>query len=190
MVDLIVSWLGNIPLGWRVFFLSMLPITELRGAIPLGVLWGLEPTVAYLWAVTGNFLPLIPLLLGLKALFRQIARHPRWQARLAWLEKRGLAREREVHRYGILGLMLLVAVPLPGTGVWTGALVAALLNLGFVPALLAITLGELIAGVLVCLIVTGALALSQVYLGEWVLAGAAVLALAVLLWRRSAKRKR
>ncbi|MBQ6807692.1 MAG: small multi-drug export protein [Firmicutes bacterium] len=161
----------GIPAGWRVLVLSMLPVTELRGAIPLGVLWGLKPVICYFWAVTGNFIPVIPLLLGLKLLFRCILRRPRWQGIVSHLNRHTAGNQEKVRRYGMLGLTLLVAVPLPGTGVWTGALVAALLNLRFRSALLAITLGELIAGILVCLVVRSAIAVSQLQYGAWIVLG-------------------
>lgn len=188
MVDSIIEWMADIPPGWRVFILSMLPVTELRGAIPLGVLWDLRPITAYFWAVVGNFVPIIPLLLFLRWGLSMLIRHPRLEKLRNWLERRNRANQETVRRYGVVGLTLLVAVPLPGTGVWTGALVATLLKLRFLPALLAITVGELIAGVLVCLVVTGAVMVSQLYYGEWILAILIVVAISVLLLGKKKKK--
>lgn len=170
MLNSIIESLAGIPVGWRVFFLAMLPITELRGAIPLGVLWEMPPIEAFCWAVAGNFFPVIPLLLCLKCFLRWLLGRPRLRG-LAWrLEERAALNQKKIQRYGMMGLCLLVAIPLPGTGAWTGALVAAVLNLRFLPSVLAITIGELIAGILVCLLVSGAVALTQLDYGIWVLA--------------------
>lgn len=188
MVDSIIEWMVDIPPGWRVFILSMLPVTELRGAIPLGVLWGLSPSRVYAWAVAGNFVPIIPLLLGFRWGFRMLIRHPSLGRFRLWLERRNAASQETVRRYGVVGLTLLVAVPLPGTGVWTGAVIAVLLKLRFIPALLAITVGELIAGVLVCLVVTGAVAVSRLYYGEWILAALVVVAVSLLVLRKKKKK--
>ena len=117
-----------------------------------------------------------------------LIRHPRLEKLRNWLERRNRANQETVRRYGVVGLTLLVAVPLPGTGVWTGALVATLLKLRFLPALLAITVGELIAGVLVCLVVTGAVMVSQLYYGEWILAILIVVAISVLLLGKKKKK--
>ena len=117
-----------------------------------------------------------------------LIRHPSLGRFRLWLERRNAASQETVRRYGVVGLTLLVAVPLPGTGVWTGAVIAVLLKLRFIPALLAITVGELIAGVLVCLVVTGAVAVSRLYYGEWILAALVVVAVSLLVLRKKKKK--
>lgn len=176
----LVAGLSDIPVGWRVFFLAMLPVTELRGAIPLGVAWGLPPFHAFLWAVAGNFVPVLPLLLVLDWLYRHLVRHRLFARPLLWLAGYGARNEDKVHRYGWFGLMLLVAVPLPGTGVWTGCLVATLLGLSFWPSVAAITLGELVAGVLVSLVAGSVLAMSRLVYGEYLIA--ALLLALLIFW--------
>lgn len=186
MVDALIELVSDMPPGWRVFFLSMFPVTELRGAIPLGLLWDLEPLSNYLWAVAGNFVPLIPLLLFLRYFSRFLLDRPRWQKLGRWMRQKAIANQDRVQRYGMLGLCVLVAIPLPGTGVWTGALVASLLRLPFLPATIAITIGELIAGALVTLVMTGAIAVAQLHSGEWILAGI-LLFLIFFLWKKFSK---
>ena len=141
-----------------VFLVSMLPVVELRGAIPLGIGLGLSPWVAALAALLGNLL-IVPLLLWLvPALVAWLERYP-WFAR-AWnrLEARlRLKGEEAVQRYGALGLLLFVAIPLPGSGAWTGALIAVVLGLKKRYAGPAIALGVLLAAVLVTLASTGVL---------------------------------
>jgi len=141
-----------------VFLVSMLPVVELRGAIPLGIGLGLSPWAAALAALLGNLL-IVPLLLWLvPALVAWLERYP-WFAS-AWnrLEARlRLKGEEAVQRYGALGLLLFVAIPLPGSGAWTGALIAVVLGLKKRYAGPAIALGVLLAAVLVTLASTGVL---------------------------------
>ena len=125
----------------------MLPVTELRAALPLGVLWGLAPRQAYLWAVAGNLAPVLPLLLGLERLFsclRFFGRGP-----VVALADYGGRRRDSLGSFSLPGLVALVALPLPGTGVWTGCLVAAVLGLKKLPAVAAISLGAAAAGIAV-----------------------------------------
>ena len=130
---------------------AMLPLSELRGAIPLAIIhYHLTPLTAYLLSVTGNFLPVIPLLLGLDRLVGRLSR----KATLDRLITRFFAHTRRryngrISEAGSLGLVALVAIPLPFTGAWTGVLVAWLLGVPFRYAWPLIALGILIAGLLV-----------------------------------------
>ncbi|MBQ6535480.1 MAG: small multi-drug export protein [Firmicutes bacterium] len=145
--------MSAVPAGWRVFFLSMLPVTELRAALPLGVLWGLAPRRAYMWALAGNLVPVLPLLLGLERLFsclRFFGSGP-----VAALADYGRRRRDRLGSFSLPGLMALVALPLPGTGVWTGCLVAAALGLKKLPASAAISLGAAAAGIAVGMTAAG-----------------------------------
>ncbi len=148
----------NAPALLYVAFVSTLPVVELRGAIPLGIGLGLSPPAAALAALAGNLL-IVPLLLWLvPAAVAWLERYP-WFAR-AWrrLEARlRLKGEDAVQRYGALGLLLFVAVPLPGSGAWTGSLIAVVLGLKKRYAWPAISLGVVIAGVLVTLASAGVL---------------------------------
>lgn len=141
-----------------VAFVSMLPVVELRGAIPLGLGLGLSPIAALSAALIGNLL-IVPFLLWLvPGAVAWLERYP-WFERL-WdrLEARvRLKSEDTVQRFGALGLLFFVAVPLPGSGAWTGALIAVVLGLKKRFAGPAIALGVLLAGVLVTLAATGVL---------------------------------
>lgn len=140
---------------WGTFFMAMLPVVELRGAIPFGVAAGLEPVAAMAAAVLGNLFPVPLILLLLRRVFRWLRRFPRTEALISRLERRAHLKGRTVRKYRTLGLVLLVAIPLPGTGAWTGALVADVLDIRMRTALPAIALGVVIASVAVTAMTCG-----------------------------------
>ena len=128
------------------FVMAMVPVVELRGAIPLGVAAGLPPTVAAVTAMAGNMVPVPFILLLVRRIFR-LLRGISWLGpRIDALEKRAHLKGRTVKKYRTAGLILLVAIPLPGTGAWTGALVADVLDIRMRTALPAIAVGVVIAG--------------------------------------------
>ena len=137
---------GGLPALWMTFLVGMTPILELRGAIPLGVAAGLPPVAAAVTAMAGNLVPVPFLLLLVRRVFR-LLRGISWLGpRIDALERRAHLKGRTVKKYRTAGLVLLVAIPLPGTGAWTGALVADVLDIRMRTALPAIALGVVIAG--------------------------------------------
>lgn len=140
---------------WMTFFMAMLPVVELRGAIPFGVAAGLHPLTAMGAAILGNLVPVPFILLLLRRIFRWLRHFPRVGMLVDRLERRAHLKGRTVQKYRILGLVLLVAVPLPGTGAWTGALVADVLDIRMRTALPAITLGVIVAGAAVTAMTCG-----------------------------------
>ena len=129
---------------------SMLPVIELRGGIPFGVALGLNPWVAFAASIVGNILPLPFILVYIRRIFLWMRRHmPRLNALVDKLEQKAHIKGRKVTKYKYLGLMIFVAIPLPGTGGWTGALVAAFLNMPLRKAMPALVGGVFIAGFLV-----------------------------------------
>ncbi|WP_457637700.1 COG2426 family protein [Oceanithermus sp.] len=150
--------LSTLSAWFWVFFVSMLPVVELRGAVPLGIGLGLPPWAAALAALLGNLL-IVPFLLWLVPGIVDWFSRYQWFAK-AWdrLEARlRLKGEDAIQRYGALGLLLFVAIPLPGSGAWTGSLIAVVLGLKKRYAAPAIALGVLAADVLVTLAATGVL---------------------------------
>ncbi len=125
---------------------AMVPVLELRGAIPFGVALGLSPGLAYLMAVIGNLIPVPFVMLLIRSGLRWLRRWDRWDELVVKLETRAEDKGELVRKYSLVGLILLVAVPLPGTGAWTGALVATLLDIRMQVALPCILVGVLIAG--------------------------------------------
>ncbi len=132
-------------------FLSMLPVSELRGGLPFALSQGLSPLKAYLISVAGNILPVFPLLLLLRRLFIFLGRYKAAEKILNWTMKRAQKRENLVRRYGFVGLILLVAIPLPVTGAWTGVLVSFLLSLEIKYSFVGICIGVCLAGGIVLL---------------------------------------
>lgn len=131
------------------FLISMVPVIELRGGLPFGVAQGLAPLYAALVAIAGNLLP-IPFLLKLVPKIFDFLRDKKYTKKLiAWLEKKAEKNRKTIDKYGWLGLYILVAVPLPGTGAWTGALVSSCFKMKFWPSMAAIIVGVLTAGAIV-----------------------------------------
>lgn len=134
-----------------VFIISALPVGELRAGILLGLGWKLNPWLVFALATMGNFLPVIPLLYLLEPVSNFFRKTSSWlDEKLASLfAKTRHKHSQRLNRYGALGLALFVAIPSPGTGVWTGCLLAFLFNLEKKYALVAILAGILGAGFLV-----------------------------------------
>ncbi len=139
------------------FLLSMVPIIELRGAIPLGAALGLPWYINYIVCVIGNFLPVPFILLFIRAILNWMKKVPKLAKIALWLEARAAKKSDKVSKYASLGLLVFVALPLPGTGAWTGSLVAALMEMRLKHSLISVFCGVLIAGVIVTLIAYGAL---------------------------------
>lgn len=133
----------------------MVPVIELRGALPIGVASGLSPLVSALVSIIGNLLPIPLLLLFVPKIFDWLRDKKLTKKFIAWLEKKADKNKKTIDKYGYLGLIILVAIPLPGTGAWTGALVASCLKMKFKPSMLAIIAGVFIAGAIVLAITYG-----------------------------------
>lgn len=133
--------------------ISMLPVVELRGGIPFGIVRGLRPWEAYFAAVLGNMLPVPLVIIYIRQFLLWLRRtFPRLGGLVDKLEKKAHLKSRTVLKYRYWGLFLFVAVPLPGTGGWTGALVAAFLNMRLRHALPSILAGLASAGAIMLLL--------------------------------------
>lgn len=153
----IVSWLKDKGLGpdGIVLVLAMFPIFELRGSLPIALLYYQMPLwKAFLLSVVGNMLPIIPIILLTGPLSRFLSARSKLCHRFfTWMFERSKRKGADlVEKYEALGLAMFVAVPLPATGAWTGAFIAFLLNIRIRRAFPAIFLGVLGAGIIVSLI--------------------------------------
>ena len=188
MIEKLGVLLSALPKELYVFIISMLPIVELRGAIPMGAALNIPFYLNYLIAVVGNLLPVPFILMFIPKILDFMARFKFFRPVVEWLRKKadknsgkilktkgsengenveGESAEgesgaeedkKEKMSWGIFtALMIFVAVPLPGTGAWTGSLVAALFNLPKRYSFLAATLGVMISGVIMCLASYGVL---------------------------------
>ena len=143
-----IVWLTGTTLGKIVatFLISMVPVIELRFGLPYGIALGLDYPVALFTAVLGNMLPVPFIIIFIEKIFVWMRRRiPRFNGFITKMENKAEQKRETIEKYGYLGLLILVAVPLPGTGAWTGSLVAALMNLDLKKAVPCIFLGVLIA---------------------------------------------
>ena len=148
-----------------VVILAALPVSELRGAIPLGLAMGFSPAKTYVLAISGNIIPVIPLLFFLKPLSERL-RHIKIFARFFdWFFERARKKASLIERFEALGLILFVAIPFPITGAWTGSVAASLFRIRFRYAFLSILFGIILAGLIVTGVCLGGKALSHFFIG-------------------------
>lgn len=142
------------------FLVAMVPVVELRGAIPFGVVRGLNLWTAIIASVLGNLIPVPFIILFIRKIFAWMRAHmPKLDGLVIRMEKKAEKNRAAVEKYAFWGLVILVAIPLPGTGAWTGALVAAMMEIRLKRAFPAIAIGVAIAGVIVSVITYGAQAI-------------------------------
>lgn len=142
------------------FLVAMVPVVELRGAIPFGVVRGLNLWTAIIASVLGNLVPVPFIILFIRRIFAWMRAHmPKLDGLVTRMEKKAEKNRAAVEKYAFWGLAILVAIPLPGTGAWTGALVAAMMEMRLKRAFPAIVIGVVIAGVIVSIITYGAQAI-------------------------------
>ncbi len=146
---------------WCVFFCSMIPIIELRGAIPMGAVFGLPWWQTFLISVVGNMLPVPFILLFINAILKWMegCRVKLFNKIAGWLFRKAEKNREKIEKYAFWGLAIFVGVPLPGTGAWTGSLVGAVIHLKFWKALLSALIGVLAAGVVMTMISYGVAAI-------------------------------
>ena len=153
-----LTWLTGTTAGKAVatFFISMAPIVELRGGLPYGIALGLDYPLALTMAIIGNMVPVPFIIFYIRKVFIWIRRHMQWMDDIITrIEKKAHLKGQTVQKYGALGLCILVAIPLPGTGAWTGALVAVLLDMRLKKALPSIFLGVCIAAAIMTAVTYG-----------------------------------
>lgn len=146
---MLTKWLSD---GLVVFFLSMLPVTELRGSIPYGIgVLKMDTIPAFFWGVIGNIMPVLFLLKWLDPVIKWIFQHIPWLEKhlKTYFEKLHKKHTAKFNKLGAIFLAVFVAIPLPGTGAWTGALLAYLFNIPFRLAFGSISLGVFGAGIIV-----------------------------------------
>ena len=136
-----------------ILIVSALPISELRGSIPLALgVFHFPIAKAYFLSIIGNLIPVIPLLIFLESLSKWLSVRLNWAEKFFnWLFTRTKKRSKLVEKYGAIGLIIFVAIPLPMTGAWTGCVAAFLFGIRRPWAMLSIANGVLIAGIIVTL---------------------------------------
>ncbi len=148
VVDTLFNFFSFGGTTFALFIISMIPIVELRGAVILGAALQMDWSLVFIVCVIGNILP-IPFILAFgKKLIHWLKTLPLFKGLTTRYETRLLSKAHQVEKYSAIGLCLFVAIPLPGTGAWSGAILAALLDMRIRHALPAIALGVVIAGVI------------------------------------------
>lgn len=166
VLQLLTNLFDSFPNWLATILISCLPVAELRGAIPIALLqYQMHPAEAYLLAVIGNMIPVIPLLLYLEPVSNYLRRFRLWDKFFDWLFTRTHHNHSTTfEKYGTVGLAIFVAIPLPATGAWSGCAAAFVFGIGFRHALAAITAGVLIAGAVVTTVTLGGISLSNLFI--------------------------
>jgi len=170
MEEQLAELFGGMPNEVITMLIAMIPIAELRGAIPWALAappygGGLSWPWAYFYAVIGNFIPIIPILLFIEPVSNWLRRIKFFDKFFDWLFTRTRKKaQKNIERYEALGLALFVAIPLPVTGAWTGALAAFVFGIKFPKAIICILGGILIAGVVVTLASLGVISFLKIFI--------------------------
>lgn len=154
----LMQWLTETYAGEFCFtiLVSMIPVIELRGGIPFGVAAGLPVWAAYLAAVIGNLIPVPFIIVYIRRIFMWMRRRlPKLNSLVDKLERKAHLKGQKVTRYKYLGLAIFVAIPLPGTGAWTGALAASFLDMPLRKAIPSIVAGVVVAGAAISILTFG-----------------------------------
>lgn len=147
MSESIVNWLMTvfsdiIPAELFVFIISMMPILELRGGLIAAALLNIPVVEALIICIVGNVIPIPFILLLIRPIFAWLKQTKLFRPLVEKLEAKAMGKSDQVRKYEFWGLLLFVGIPLPGTGAWTGALIAAMLNISIKRAMPPILLGS------------------------------------------------
>ncbi len=149
MLDIILGWLKGIPKEYIVMITAALPISELRGAIPLGLYYGMPLQKAFWLSILGNSSFVAPALFLFEPVSNRLRKFKIWARFFNWVFERTKKNADTIQKYEALGLAIFVAVPLPMTGAWSGVIAASLFKIRFRYAFIAIIAGVIGAGIIV-----------------------------------------
>lgn len=162
IVQVVLDWCSGIlslPFGKEgvVFFISCLPILELRGGLIAAALLDMNPIISYIVCFIGNILPIPFILWLITPLFDRLKKTKRLSNVVKKLEAKAMNKKEQIEKYQFFGLLLFVGIPLPGTGAWTGSLIAAMLGMDKKKSLFAAILGVILAGIIMMILSFGVL---------------------------------
>ncbi|GAB1476007.1 small multi-drug export protein [Bacillota bacterium] len=149
MQEFILEALDFLSVELTVVLTATLPVIELKGAIPVGISLGLSPLHAFILSFIGSAIPVPFILFTIRPIFNNLKKTATFEKIVSRITDRSMAKSGNIQKYGVWGLFIFVAIPLPGTGVWTGSLIASMLDMRFKWAFPAIVMGNLIAGILI-----------------------------------------
>ena len=156
----IFGGLTSIALGKQivVFVISLLPILELRGGLIAAALLGLKPLQSYIICIIGNLLPIPFILLLINKILNWMRNSKHFNKIATWLDKKVEKHKGQIEKFGYLGIVLFVGIPLPGTGAWTGSLIASVLEMDKKKTFLSVLVGVFMASVIMMILSYGLLA--------------------------------
>lgn len=149
MESFISELINFISKEFTVMLTAALPVIELRGAIPVGLSLGFSPIHSFFLSFIGSIIPVPFILFTIRPIFNYLRKTKTFKKMVNKLTNKSLNKSGNIQKYGAWGLLVFVAIPLPGTGVWSGSLIAALLDMRFKLAFPAIFIGNLIAGLII-----------------------------------------
>ena len=155
IINFFMTTMAGLPKELIVFVVSMIPIVELRGGLICASALGLPMFRGIMFCLLGNMIPVPFILLFITPIFAWLKKTRWFRPLVEKLETRSMGKSDTIRKYEFLGLILFVGIPLPGTGAWTGSLIAALLDVRFRKALPAVYIGLLVATVIMCVISYG-----------------------------------
>ena len=153
------SGIQSIPLGKEiiVFIISLMPILELRGGLIAASLLGLKASTSFIICLIGNIIPVPFILWLITPVFSWLKRRDAFKSFVEKIENKAMSKKEQIEKLQYIGLFLFVGIPLPGTGAWTGCLIAALLDMNKKKAFITTVLGVLMAGLIMLLLSYGVL---------------------------------
>lgn len=149
MLNILLDWLRGLPKEYIVMIVGALPVSELRGAIPLGLSLGMPLAKVFWLAILGNCIIVAPALFLFEPVTKALRRFKPLSRFFDWLSRRTMKNSEAVQKYEALGLIIFVAIPLPMTGAWSGVIAASLFKIRFRYAFIAIITGVICAGLIV-----------------------------------------
>ena len=157
LVEFFIELFGGINKELVIFIISLMPVLELRGGLLAATLLDVEFIRAAIICILGNVLPIPFVLLFLKYVLDILSKWKVTKKIVNWLEKKVHDKREQIDKYGYLGLIFFVGIPLPGTGAWTGALLAVMLGLNRKKSFVCILLGVLMAAIIMSILSYGIL---------------------------------
>ncbi|MBQ6675417.1 MAG: small multi-drug export protein [Ruminococcus sp.] len=152
LINFFTETLAGLPKELIVFIISMVPILELRGGIVAASLLGVSITKAIPICIIGNIIPIPFIMMFIRPIFDFLKKTKLLKGLVEKIEKKSLEKSDKIKKYEFWGLLLFVGIPLPGTGAWTGSLIAVLLEIKPKKAVLPIFLGLILATIIMCIV--------------------------------------
>ena len=148
IIIFVLEILETLKIELIVMFMSMVPIIELRGAIPLGISLGLSSVQSAVISIIGNIIIVFILLHVLNPMMKYFEKTKFFNRTLGKLKEKSMKKSKIIKKYSLLGLFLFVSIPIPTTGAWTGALIATILKLNIRKSFISMSLGLIVAGII------------------------------------------